>query len=104
MLPSAKVGAEIAAIRGVAIGEDRLSPASHSAFSTPIDMMRFIARLRELCGGKPVGFELCIGHPWEFWGCAKAMVESRIYPDFIVIDGKEGGPARRRSNSPTGCA
>ena len=91
VLPAAKVSAEIAAIRGVAMGEDCLSPACHSAFSTPIEMMRFIARLRELCGGKPVGFKLCIGHPWEFLGLCKAMVESGISPDFIVVDGKEGG-------------
>src|SRR6202034_3854913 len=91
VLPAAKVSPEIAAIRGVRMGEDCLSPASHSAFSTPIDMMRFIARLRELCGGKPVGFKLCIGHPWEFLGLCKAMVETGIFPDFIVVDGKEGG-------------
>jgi glutamate synthase domain-containing protein 2 len=91
VLPAAKVSAEIATIRGVALGEDCLSPASHSAFSTPIEMMRFIARLRELCGGKPVGFKLCIGHPWEFLGLCKAMVETGIFPDFIVVDGKEGG-------------
>jgi glutamate synthase domain-containing protein 2 len=66
--PGAKVSAEIAATRGVASGEDRLSPASHSAFSTPIEMMRFIARLREFCRCKPVGLKLCIGHPWEFLG------------------------------------
>src|SRR6202007_2926341 len=76
---------------GVEIGKDCLSPASHSAFSTPIEMMRFIALLRELCGGKPVGFKLCIGHPWEFLGLCKASLETGIYPDFIVVDGKEGG-------------
>jgi glutamate synthase domain-containing protein 2 len=91
VLLAANVSAEIAAIRGVAIGEDRLSPASQSAFSTPIEMMRFIARLRELCGGKPVGLKLCIGHPWKFLGLCKVMVESGIYRDFLVVDGKEGG-------------
>ena len=91
VLPGAKVSAEIAAIRGVEIGKDCISPASHSAFSTPIELVKFIARLRELSGGKPVGFKLCIGQPWEFLGICKAMLETRIYPDFIVVDGKEGG-------------
>ena len=64
---------------------------SHSAFSTPIEMMHFIARLRELSGGKPIGFKLCIGHPWEWFGIVKAMLETGITPDFIVVDGAEGG-------------
>jgi glutamate synthase domain-containing protein 2 len=91
VLPGAKVTAEIAAIRGVEQGRDCLSPARHSAFSTPMAMMAFIAKLRRLSGGKPVGFKLCIGHPWEFLAICKAMLESKIYPDFIVVDGKEGG-------------
>ncbi len=91
VLPAAKVSAEIAEIRGVEIGKDCISPSSHSAFSTPLEMMAFIAQLRELSGGKPIGFKLCIGHPWEFVGLCKAMVESGICPDFIVVDGKEGG-------------
>ncbi len=91
VLPGAKVTAEIAAIRGVKQGLDCLSPARHSAFSTPVEMMNFIARLRELSGGKPVGFKLCVGHPWEFLGLCKAMLATNIYPDFIVVDGKEGG-------------
>jgi glutamate synthase domain-containing protein 2 len=91
VLPAAKVSAEIAAARGVAMGADCVSPARHSAFSTPIGLLEFVARLRELSGGKPVGFKLCIGHPWEFLGIAKAMLATGIYPDFIVIDGKEGG-------------
>jgi len=53
--------------------------------------MQFIARLRKLSGGKPIGFKLCIGQPWEFFGIAKAMLETGIYPDFIVVDGSEGG-------------
>jgi glutamate synthase domain-containing protein 2 len=60
-------------------------------FSTPIEMMHFIAEMRRLSGGKPAGFKLCIGHPWEFLALCKAMVQTGIYPDFIVIDGKEGG-------------
>ena len=91
VLPAAKVTPEIAAARGVALGQDCISPASHSAFSTPTELVSFIARLRELSGGKPVGFKLCIGHPWEWFGIAKAMLAADIYPDFIVIDGSEGG-------------
>ncbi|MBF8652291.1 FMN-binding glutamate synthase family protein [Pseudomonas fulva] len=91
ILPKHKVTQEIAETRGVPLGEDCVSPSRHSAFSTPIEMMQFIAQLRELSGGKPVGFKLCLGHPWEFMGIAKAMLETGILPDFIVIDGKEGG-------------
>jgi glutamate synthase domain-containing protein 2 len=91
VLPGAKVTAEIAAIRGVAEGVDCVSPAAHSAFSTPVGLLEFVARMRVLSGGKPAGFKLCIGHPWEFLAICKAMVETGITPDFIVIDGKEGG-------------
>jgi glutamate synthase domain-containing protein 2 len=91
VLPAAKVSPEIAAARGVALGQDCVSPALHSAFSTPIELLEFIARLRHLSGGKPVGFKLCIGHPWEFFAIAKAMIATGITPDFIVVDGKEGG-------------
>ena len=91
VLPDVKVTPEIAATRGVAAGLDCISPSRHSAFATPIEMMRFIASLRELSGGKPVGFKLCVGHPWEFLAVCKAMIETAIYPDFIVVDGKEGG-------------
>jgi glutamate synthase domain-containing protein 2 len=91
VLPGAKVSPEIAATRGVPAGVDCISPSRHSAFSTPIEMMQFIAKMRELSGGKPAGFKLCIGHPWEFLAICKAMLETEIYPDFIVIDGKEGG-------------
>ncbi|MFZ4835571.1 FMN-binding glutamate synthase family protein [Rouxiella sp. Mn2063] len=91
ILPAKKVDAEIAATRGVPQGVDCISPASHSAFNTPLEMMSFIAKLRELSGGKPVGFKLCIGHPWEFVAIVKAMLETGITPDFVVVDGKEGG-------------
>src|SRR5690606_32774189 len=91
ILPKHKVTAEISLTRGVPMGQDCISPASHSAFSTPLGLLQFIARLRELSGGKPVGFKLCLGHPWEFMGIVKAMLESGILPDFIVVDGKEGG-------------
>jgi glutamate synthase domain-containing protein 2 len=91
ILPAAKVTQEISETRGVAMGEDCISPPSHSAFSTPVGLMEFIAKLRELSGGKPVGFKLCLGHPWEFMGIVKAMLETGIRPDFIVVDGGEGG-------------
>src|SRR5579863_134587 len=91
VLPGAKVSREIAATRGVPVGVDCISPSCHSAFSTPIELMQFIAMMRRLSGGKPAGFKLCIGHPWEFLAVCKAMLETEIYPDFIVIDGKEGG-------------
>jgi len=91
VLPAAKVTAEIAAIRGVPMGEDCISPAAHSAFSTPVELMQFIARIRGLSGGKPAGFKLCVGHPWEVMALCKAMLDTGITPDFIVVDGKEGG-------------
>ena len=91
VLPGAKVTPEIAAARGVPVGVDCISPAAHSAFSTPIELMQFVARLRELSGGKPTGFKLCIGHPWEWFAIVKAMLATDITPDFIVIDGAEGG-------------
>ena len=91
VLPAAKVSEEISRTRGVPIGQDCISPAGHSAFATPIGMMQFIAEMRRLSGGKPAGFKLCLGHPWEFLAICKAMLETNIYPDFIVVDGKEGG-------------
>ena len=91
ILPGPKVTAEIAAARGVPQGVDCISPSSHSAFTTPTEMMQFIAQLRTLSGGKPVGFKLCIGHPWEWFAIVKAMLVTGITPDFIVVDGAEGG-------------
>ena len=91
VLPGPKVTLEIAAARGVLPWVDCISPASHSAFATPVEMMQFIERLRGLSGGKPTGFKLCIGHPWEWFALAKAMLETGITPDFIVVDGAEGG-------------
>jgi glutamate synthase domain-containing protein 2 len=91
VLPGPKVTAEIAAARGVPEGVDCISPASHSAFSTPVEMMHFIEKLRTLSGGKPTGFKLCIGHPWEWFAMVKAMLATGITPDFIVVDGAEGG-------------
>lgn len=91
ILPKDKISEEIAQIRGVPRDRDCVSPAAHSAFSTPIEMMHFIQKLRELSGGKPVGFKLCIGQPWQFMGIIKAMLATKIVPDFIVVDGSEGG-------------
>ncbi len=91
ILPGPKVTREIAETRGVPIGEDCLSPATHSSFSNPIELMQFVQKLRELSGGKPAGFKLCIGIRNEFMAICKAIHETQIYPDFIVIDGSEGG-------------
>ncbi len=91
ILPAHKVSAEIALTRGVPMGKTCVSPSRHSAFSTPVEMMGFITQLRELSGGKPVGFKFCLGHPWEFMSIVKAMLETGVMPDFIVVDGKEGG-------------
>ena len=91
VLPGPKVDEEIARVRGIPVGEDCISPAYHSAFSTPVELLEFITTLRERSGGKPVGFKLCIGRPYEFLGICKAMIKTGVIPDFIVIDGGEGG-------------
>ncbi len=91
MLPGEKVTPEVAAARKVPAHEDCISPPSHSAFSTPVELLEFIAKLRKLSGGKPTGFKLCIGERFEFLAICKAMLETNIYPDFIVVDGAEGG-------------
>jgi glutamate synthase domain-containing protein 2 len=91
VLPGPKVTIEIAQTRGVPVGKDCVSPAAHSAFNTPVEMVQFIEKLRQLSGGKPVGFKLCIGHPWEWFAMVKAMMETGLWPDFIVVDGAEGG-------------
>lgn len=91
VLPGVKVSPEIAAARGVPVGEDCISPSRHSAFSNPIELLQFVERLRTLSGGKPAGFKLAVGHPWEWFAIAKAMQETGILPDFIVVDGGEGG-------------
>ena len=91
MLLGAKVTPEIAAARGIPVGQDCISPSNHSAFSTPRELMNFIGRLRRLSQGKPVGIKLCVGHPWEWFAMVKAMLETNITPDFIVVDGAEGG-------------
>ncbi len=91
VLPGPKVTEEIAEARGVMVGQDCVSPATHSSFSTPLELMQFVQQLRTLSEGKPVGIKLCIGHPWEWFAIVKAMLESGIQPDFVVVDGAEGG-------------
>jgi glutamate synthase domain-containing protein 2 len=91
ILPAAKLTAEIAHIRGVEMGKDVLSPPAHTAFSTPIGLLELLHQMRELSGGKPVGFKLCVGKRREFLAICKAMVATGIKPDFITVDGGEGG-------------
>lgn len=91
ILPACKVTEEIARIRDVPVGRDVISPPAHSAFTTPIELLEFISRLRELSGGKPVGLKLCLGDIREFFAFCKAMVKTGLHPDFITVDGAEGG-------------
>ena len=91
VLPAAKISEEISRIRGVPMGQDCISPPAHTAYSNPCEMMEFVAQLRELSGGKPAGFKLCIGRRSEFLGIVKGMLKTGITPDFIVVDGSEGG-------------
>lgn len=91
ILPATKLTEEIARIRHVPMGSDVVSPSAHSAFSTPIELLEFVSKLRVLSGGKPVGFKLCIGRKDEFLAICKAMLKTNILPDFITVDGAEGG-------------
>jgi glutamate synthase domain-containing protein 2 len=91
VLPAAKVSREISAARGVPQGPDCVSPAAHSTFSTPVELLEWAARLRELSGGKPVGAKFCVGQPHEVFALMKAMLETGIRLDFITVDGAEGG-------------
>jgi glutamate synthase domain-containing protein 2 len=91
VLPKAKITAEIAETRGVGRDADCVSPAAHKAFSTPRELIAFIERLRELSGGKPTGLKLAVGHRYEFLAIVKAMLETGVTPDFIDVDGGEGG-------------
>lgn len=91
ILPGSKVNAEIASYRGVEIGEDCVSPPAHTAFDSPKGLLEFVAKLRKLSEGKPIGFKLCIGARKEFMGICKAMLSTGILPDFITVDGAEGG-------------
>ncbi|MUL85917.1 FMN-binding glutamate synthase family protein [Mycobacterium sp. CBMA247] len=91
VLPGAKVSPEIAATRGVPVGRTVVSPPAHTAFGTPTELVGFIATLRRLSGGKPVGFKLCVGARTEFLSICKAILDTGIAPDFIIVDGSEGG-------------
>ena len=91
ILPASKLTPEIAQVRKVTMGRDVLSPLAHSAFHNPLGLMRFIQTLRDLSGGKPIGFKLCVGRHTDFLGICKAILETGIYPDFITVDGAEGG-------------
>jgi glutamate synthase domain-containing protein 2 len=91
LLPGAKVNAEVAAARGVPIGQTVVSPPAHTAFRSPLELIDFIDELRELSGGKPVGFKICVGSKREFLAICKAMIERQSGPDFIIVDGSEGG-------------
>src|SRR5262245_6757206 len=91
ILPAAKLTPEIVEIRGVVPGQDVISPPAHTAFTTPLGLLQFLQQLRDASGGKPVGFKLCVGKRHEFFGIVKAMLESGIVPDFITVDGGEGG-------------
>ena len=91
ILPAVKLTKEIAEIRHVPMGQDVISPAAHSSFSTPTGLLEFVKKLRELSGGKPIGFKLCLGKKQEFLGICKAMLATGIMPDFITVDGGEGG-------------
>ena len=91
ILPAAKLTEEIAEIRGVPMGSDVVSPPAHTAFSTPMELLNFVDQLRELSGGKPVGIKLCIGRRDEFLAICKAMVSTGQHPDFVTVDGGEGG-------------
>ena len=91
VLPGAKVTEEIAATRGVPVGQTVISPPAHTAFATPLELVHFIATLRSLSGGKPIGFKLCIGARTEFLSICKAMAQTGITADFIIVDGSEGG-------------
>ncbi|MCL4139252.1 UNVERIFIED_CONTAM: hypothetical protein GTU68_020655 [Idotea baltica] len=91
ILPAKKNTPEIAEIRGVEPGVDVNSPPYHKAFNTPIGLLELLKQMRDLSGGRPVGFKLCIGRRSEFLGICKAMIETGIKPDFITVDGGEGG-------------
>ncbi|MFI9649322.1 FMN-binding glutamate synthase family protein [Streptomyces sp. NPDC052040] len=91
VLPGPKVNAEIARVRDVPAGRTVISPPYHRVFATPRELVRFTARMRELSGGKPTGFKLCVGSRAQFLAVCKAMLEEGTAPDFIVVDGAEGG-------------
>ncbi|KTD76542.1 FMN-binding glutamate synthase family protein [Legionella waltersii] len=91
ILPAAKLTEEIARVRKVPMGRDVLSPIAHSAFSNPVELLQFVKKLRDLSEGKPIGFKMCLGRKDQLFGLCKAMLETNILPDFITVDGAEGG-------------
>ncbi len=91
VLPGSKVTREIAEARGVEVGEECVSPPGHATFSTPVELVEWAAKLRDLSGGKPIGAKLCVGKPHEVFAVMKAMLETGIRLDYIVVDGAEGG-------------
>ncbi len=91
ILPAKKNTPEIAKIRGIKPGTDVHSPPYHKAFDSPEGLLQVIKKMQELSGGKPVGFKLCVGAKSEFFAICKAMVKTGIRPDFIAVDGGEGG-------------
>jgi glutamate synthase domain-containing protein 2 len=91
ILPAVKLTEEIAKARKVPMGKDVLSPIAHATFDTPEGLLYFVKRLRDLSGGKPIGFKLCVGRGYEFYAICKAMLKTKILPDFITVDGAEGG-------------
>ena len=91
ILPAAKISKEIAEARRVPMGQDCVSPPGHTAFDSPTGLLEFVAKLRERSGGKPVGFKLCVGRPAQFFAICKAIVETGLLPDFVTVDGGEGG-------------
>ena len=101
VLPAPKVSHEISLTRGVPMGQDCVSPSRHSAFSTPVEMMRFIAEMRRLSGGKPAGFKLCIGHEWEFLAICKAMLETGSIPTSSSSTARRAARARPPWSSST---
>ena len=106
VLPAAKVEEEISQIRGVPMGQDVISPPAHTTFDSPEGLMQWVARLREVSGGKPIGFKLCIGRRHEFLSIVKAMLKTGITPDFVTVDGAEDctGAAPPEFTKKSGCA
>jgi glutamate synthase domain-containing protein 2 len=91
ILPAPKVSKKIAQVRDVPAHQDCISPPAHTAFSGPTGLLKYVKQLRELSGGKPIGFKMCLGIHADFMAICKAMIETKIYPDFITVDGAEGG-------------
>jgi glutamate synthase domain-containing protein 2 len=91
LLPAGKVTPRVAEVCQIPVGKDSILPARHSAFSSPVALLEFLARLRDAAGGKPVGFKLCVGRQSDVFAIIKAVLKTGIIPDFISVDGAEGG-------------